>query len=268
MTTEVLKVQDSPGTVASGGQPSCPTDRSEPKDVSVILPVYRNRITLVELHRRLTDVLQGAAKDYELIFVDDACPEASSELLMEMACGDPHVRLLTLERNIGQQRAVLAGLTTAAGMRVIIMDADLQDPPEAIPALLAKSAEGFEAVFAGRRGNYESTGRLLTSRLYKWMLHRACGVPPDAGIFMVLGRKTAGRLALLNEPHPAMVAMVGCAGTTMTSIPVERSVRPAGRSAYSSRQRLMAGVNALIRVPLWKRRLRLKATDNREGGTA
>ena len=256
-----------PGVFISSA-PSAAVVMTDGPDVSVILPVYRNRATLVTLHQRLTQVLLSGGADYELVFVDDGCPEASGELLAEMAASDPRLRVLTDERNRGQQRAVLSGIAAAGGRRIVIMDADLQDPPEAIPALLAKSEEGFDAVFAGRRGRYESIGRLLTSRLFKRVLHHACGVPADAGIFMVLSREGAGQLAALNETRPAIVAMVGCAGLKMASLPVERSERPAGASAYSSWERMRAGAGALLRVPIWKRRLRQAQAGNGGGGAS
>lgn len=251
MKVSVPPVPDSAGVAAGSG---CPA-------LSVIVPVYRNRDSLVELHRRLTCVLKESHENYELLFVDDSCPEGSLELLRVIAASDPRLGVLALARNCGQQRAVMAGMAFARGEQVVIMDADLQDPPEAIPDLLAKSRQGFDAVFAGRRGNYESTCRLLTSRLFKRLLHHTCGVPADAGIFVVLSRDAARRLVRLREASPGVVAMIGCAGVTMASIPVERSPRENGKSAYSATQRLRAGTGPLLRIPLWKRRLRRLAVE-------
>ena len=151
-------------------------------DVSVVVPVYGNAETVGPLQARLRAVLDRAALAHETVFVDDASPDGSLAALRALAERDPAVRVLALPRNRGQHRAVLAGLRLARGRHVAIMDADLQDPPEALPALLARARDGYDAVFAGRRGHYESRGRLLTSRVFKWLLHAATGLPADAGM--------------------------------------------------------------------------------------
>ncbi len=102
---------------------------------------------------------------------------------------DPRVRLLSHAANRGQHQAVMTGLAAAQGEWSVIMDADLQDPPEALPALLNKGRVGYGAVFAGRRGRYESAGRLLTSRLIKWTMRQLTGLPSDAGIFVAINRE-------------------------------------------------------------------------------
>jgi glycosyltransferase involved in cell wall biosynthesis len=222
--------------------------------VSIVVPVYRNAETLQELHRRICKVFETLQLSFEVLFVDDACPAGSLTVLESLAKSDSRVAVLVLERNAGQHRAVLAGLAHARGKWSVVMDADLQDPPEAIPDLLAKGQEGFAAVFAGRRGQYESPLRLFTSRLFKSLLHLLCGVPADAGFFVALNRPMLERLLILNGPHPSLAAMIGCAGLPLTSIPVKRSQRIGGSSAYSFRGRLTSGWRAIIWVLAWKSR--------------
>ncbi len=221
-------------------------------EVTVVIPVYRNRETLRELHSRLRKIFETGRISYEIIFVDDSCPEGSLAVLEELARDDPRVAALALEQNTGQHRAVLTGLRFARGKSMVVMDADLQDPPEAIPVLLSKMKEGFDAVFAGRRGRYESRLRLLTSRLFKGLLHLLCGVPADAGMFFVISRQMGERLLAINEPHPFAVAMIGCTGLSMASVPVVRARRPDGGSAYSSWKRLGTGFLTAARVLAWK----------------
>jgi glycosyltransferase involved in cell wall biosynthesis len=132
--------------------------------VSVIVPVYRNRATLRELHRRVSAVLEGAGRTFEILFVNDDCPAGSLEVLRELTAGDARVAVLSLASNVGQHQAVVTALSEARGEWVVVMDADLQDPPEALPELLRAGEAGFSAVFAGRCGEYESRFRLLTSR--------------------------------------------------------------------------------------------------------
>jgi glycosyltransferase involved in cell wall biosynthesis len=217
-------------------------------DLSVVLPVYRNREMLHALCGRVCDVLDAQGRPYELVFVNDACPEGSGAVLEDLARINPHVVVLTLEQNVGQQRAVLTGLRRARGRWVVVMDADLQDPPEAIPLLLAAAKAGAAAVFAGRRGRYESPLRLLTSRLFKGTMHLLCGVPADAGLYVAMNRQMLERVLALDNPRPHLVAMIGCTGLPVASIPVRRAERPAGRSAYTSWGRLEVAWQALTWV--------------------
>jgi glycosyltransferase involved in cell wall biosynthesis len=165
--------------------------------------------------------------------------------LNRLAASERRVRVIALERNVGQHRAVLIGLAQARGRRAVIMDGDLQDPPEAIPELLKEMEKGFDAVFAGRRGRYESAGRLITSRVFKTLLHLLTGVPPDAGMFVALSRPMIDHLVARPEKRPFVVAMIGTSRLPLTSIAVARQPRRSGDSAYSSWMRLKAGCAAV-----------------------
>lgn len=222
-------------------------------DVSVVVPVFRNAATLPELHRRLCAALADRVGTFEIVYVDDACPAGSSAVLRDLAAGDPSVALVALSENVGQHRAVLAGLATARGEWVVVLDADLQDPPEAIGELLAHR-HGVAAVFAGRRGRYESPARLFTSRLFKRTLHLLSGVPADAGLFVAMHRTLVERLLAMAGPRPFIVSMIGCAGLPMRSIPVQRASRPVGRSAYSAWARVASGWRGVAWVLGWRYR--------------
>ncbi len=222
--------------------------------VSVVVPVYRNAATLDELYERLLPAL-GAAGPFELVFVDDACSGGSQPALGRLAARDARVRVIRLERNVGQHRAILAGLEQVRGAWTVVMDADLQDPPEAVPQLLERASRGdVAAVFAGRRGRYESVPRLVTSRLFKRLLHLLCGVPADAGLFVALDRSLVNRLLAMNGSEPFVVAMIGCTGLPMASIPVARARRPGGRSAYTVPARTRSAWRAVVWVVSWKTR--------------
>lgn len=219
---------------------------SSPRDtaLSVVLPVYKTRAFLPELHRRLGAVMDRLGVAGEMIFVDDACPEDSWKDLAELARGDPRVRALRLASNVGQQRAVLEGLRHARSDIVVVMDADLQDPPEAIPELIARLDAGADGVFAARAGHYESGGRLLTSRLFKWTVTRLTGAPRGAGLFVALRRPLVSHLVAQAPARPHLVAMISCADFPLGAVPVTRDVRTMGHSAYSARKRLRAGSSA------------------------
>ncbi len=222
-------------------------------DLTVVVPVHRNASTLRELHARLAAALRPGRIDYEIVFVDDACPEGSFEVLRALALEDPRVAAIALAANVGQNRAILAGLAEARGAAVVAMDADLQDPPEAVPALLKRLAQGdAAAVFAGRRGRYQSGARMATSLAFKRALHvvSAGGVPKDAGLFVAMRRDLVERLLAARVRDPHVVALIGRTGLPTTSIPVERAARRDGRTAYSTAARARAGGRGL-RTALW-----------------
>ncbi len=223
-------------------------------DVSAVIPVFRNADTLEGLYRRLTHTFESQQMDFEIIFVDDACPAGSLGILKILAQRDARVMTLALKENVGQHAAILTGLAYACGKWSIIMDADLQDPPEAIPALLTKGEEGFAAVFGGRRGRYESHDRLFTSRLFKWLQHLLTGVPIDAGTFVAISSSMREYLLKMGVPFASIVMMIGCTGLPLASVPVYRSSRPTGSSAYSAWGRLRSGLRAILWVFHWRLR--------------
>lgn len=213
--------------------------------VTVVLPIYHNKKTVAPLFERLCDVLEGASLSFEVIFVDDACPENSLAVLKRLAKEDARVAVLALAENTGQQRATFSGLRYARGTKVVVMDADLQDPPEAIPRLLSALEEGFDAVFAGRVGQYELPGRLVTARLYRTLLRLLTGLPAGAGSFVVMSDRMVRRILAFAVPSPYLTSMIGCSGLPVTMIPVRRTPRAVGQSAYSPRMRWAAARAAL-----------------------
>jgi polyisoprenyl-phosphate glycosyltransferase len=225
--------------------PNPPVVSGQDLDLSIVIPVYRNRETLEELCERIQRTLGSEQYRFEIIFIDDNCPEGSFSLLKKISARNSSVRALAFIRNQGQHRAIFMGLKYSRGKQVVVLDADLQDPPEAIPLLLKKLQEGHPAVFAGRRGWYESFFRLLTSKIFKYLLYLLCGVPSDAGIFVALDRKVVDSLLNCKTSSPFVVAMIGCAGFPMTSIPIRRSIRSHGRSSYSFWKRLKSALNAI-----------------------
>lgn len=214
-------------------------------EVSVVVPVFRNAETVGELSSRIASVLEGQGVSFEIVFVNDACPEGSLAALAVLADADDRFRVVSLKRNVGQQQAILRGLAHARGGDVVVMDADLQDPPEAIPLLLDRLGEGCNAVFAGRRGRYESSLRLFTSRLFKRVLHLMLGVPTDAGAFVAMSRKMKECLLLMPSRGAHVAAMIGASGLPVDSIPVERARRLRGCSSYTAWARLRVGLRAV-----------------------
>ncbi len=207
--------------------------------LSVILPLYRTADTLEELHSRLCAVLEAAHLTFEIVAVNDACPHGSGPLLDTLAARDSRLVPIHLPANVGQQRAVWQGLQAARGELIAIMDADLQDQPEHLPALLqALAAHPVHAVFAGRRGQYQQGSRMATSYLFKRLLHLVAHVPPDAGSYVVFTRAMADAILRFPVPHPYMLALIGATRLPVLSLPIPRAPRPVGRSAYSEFTRL------------------------------
>jgi glycosyltransferase involved in cell wall biosynthesis len=211
--------------------------------VSVVVPVFENAERLRELSIRLARVLDDP---YELLFVDDASPDNARAVVRALAAADPHVCGLCLAENVGQNAAVVAGLAHARGDIVVVMDGDLQDPPEAVPVLVRElTGTGVHAVFAGRRGRYESIVRLVGSRALKrllWLL-TAGRLPPDAGLFLGLDRATAERVCASAGSNPYVGVLVARAAGRVASVPVERA--SSRSSAYTGRMRIRVAFDAV-----------------------
>lgn len=205
--------------------------------ISVVVPVFNNRETLAELGDRIRRTVERGWM-LELIFVDDCSVDDSWRVIAELVCDSPaRVIAIKTRRNLGQHAAILVGLHRARGAWCAVLDADLQGSPEAITDLIT-AADGYDVVFAGRRGRHQEVARLLTGRLYRLLLSVLTGVPSDAGTFCVLRREAVDRILALPATTPSFIAMIGLARLRATSIPVQREPRRAGQSAYGSRLRL------------------------------
>jgi glycosyltransferase involved in cell wall biosynthesis len=217
-------------------------------ELSVVIPVYRNADTLRALYWRLRMVLDSLERSWEVVFVNDASPDGSGKVLGELVALDPRVIALQLPRNFGQGRATWVGLRKARGRFTVVMDADLQDPPEGIPALLEamEREEGRVAVvFGGRRGWYEGILRLATGFVFRGLLAVVCSVPADAGAFCLMTAEAREQLLCWNVPRPHIPTLVGCSRLRSKSVPVFRHRRPSGSSAYGSWTRWRLGLGLL-----------------------
>ena len=214
--------------------------------LSIVVPVFRNRETLEPLAERVHKALDDAGiSEHELVLVNDCCPDGSFTVLGRLAGQDPRVIVVDLLYNVGQHRAVLTGLRFARGVWICVMDGDLQDPPEAVPALLAQARAHAATVFATRRGIYQSWGRMLSSKLFKACLTWAAGVPRGAGMFFIIPEEIKNRLQEVPVSAPFIPAMLGFASRKIEGTPVYRNSRLAGHSSYSAIARLRAALRAL-----------------------
>jgi polyisoprenyl-phosphate glycosyltransferase len=215
--------------------------------VAVIVPVHGNAATLRVLTERLGAALAG--RTWRLRLVIDASPDDSLAVAQALAAADPRVAVTGLTVNVGQHAALAQGLAAEADADAwVCLDADLQDPPEAVPLLLDRLAAGdVGAVFAGRRGRYESRLRRLTGTLHRRLAARLTGLPPDAGAFFAMdaGVRSAVVTAMTAEGAPSVVLAVARARVPSTSVPVARDLRPVGRSAWTGRARLRQSARSL-----------------------
>jgi dolichol-phosphate mannosyltransferase len=202
--------------------------------LSVVAPVFNEHGTLDELHRRLTAAL-AALDSYEIVLVDDGSTDGSWDTLLGLAAGDPRIRLLKLSRNFGHQAALSAGLDAARGDAVVLMDADLQDPPELIPRLVETWREGFDVVYAVRGDREgETRVRLASIALFYRLLHRISPteIPRNVGDFRLLSRRAADAVSAMPERARFLRGMTSWIGFRQTGVPYTREARHAGESKY------------------------------------
>lgn len=215
-----------------------------PPRVSIVVPVFGNSRCLGELAERVARAL--AAMPYELILVDDASPDAARTYIQSLLAMDTRIVGLQLTKNVGQNTALLAGLARAQGDLLAVMDGDLQDPPEALPWLIAALAEReVDVVYASRCGAYEGPLRLLPGRALKlvlWALTRG-KVPPTAGLFLVMRRAVAQRVLDNASADPYLLVLVARAARSRATVPVART--RARHSSYDTAMRLHLARRAL-----------------------
>lgn len=202
--------------------------------LSVVSPIYNERESVDELVRRLTLVLSELG-EYEIVLVDDGSTDGSWAALCALAAGDGHVRLLRLSRNFGHQIALTAGLDAARGDAVVLIDGDLQDPPEVIPELVDRWREGFDVVYAVRaQRDGESRLRLAAIDLFYRLFRRmsATDIPADTGDFRLLSRRAVDSLARMPERARYLRGMTSWIGFRQTGVAYRRDPRFAGASKY------------------------------------
>jgi dolichol-phosphate mannosyltransferase len=183
--------------------------------------------------------------DYRLLFVDDASPDASWDIVQQIAAEDRSVSGLRLSRNCGQHAAILAGLGAIEAERVAVLDADLQDPPEVLPAMVRLLEADGGVVFGRRRGRYQSRVRMATSRGFKTLLSWITGVPADVGTFLVMDARTADAIRGCGVRSPQIVVLAHHFAGTAAFVPFDRPSRADGSSAYSAAGRLRAAVRSI-----------------------
>jgi polyisoprenyl-phosphate glycosyltransferase len=223
--------------------------RSDSILYSIVIPVYNEVEVLPSLYTRLTRVMEGLVEPYEIIFVNDGSNDGSLPLLRDLRAGDERVKILGLSRNFGHQLAITAGLDHSSGQAVVVLDADLQDPPEVIPQLIDQWRKGYDVVFAvreKRRG--EGLFKRATAALFYRLLRRLTSteIPVDAGDFRLMSRKAVDALKSVRERSRFIRGLSGWIGFQQTSVPYVRHVRYAGTTKYPLKKMVRFGFNGLL----------------------
>ena len=200
--------------------------------LSWVAPLFRTAAQLDELVARISQVSARLGLAYEIILVDDACPEGSGEIAQRLAQQHAHLRVLRLPANGGQDPAVRAGLRLARGDWAVILDADLQDPPEALERLWAQR-DAMDAVFTRRTGHYTTFGRRMTSRLYRRAIELVGDLPRGACLYVLLERALVDRINAAQGRRTTLLALIASHRPRSTSVSIVRAPRAVGTSAYS-----------------------------------
>lgn len=235
--------------------------RRLPKLLSLVIPIYNEEEALPFLRKRLTAWVNGLACRTELILVNDGSSDESILSLAEWANSDSRVHVFNLARNFGHQAAVTAGLEHAAGDAIVVMDADLQDPPEVVSAMLDEYRKGYDVVYGRRISRAgESAFKRFTAwafyRLMRLLVHR--DLPADAGDFRLVSRTCLNAVLQMRETHRFLRGMVAWVGFPVTSVPYARDMRVAGETKYPLSKMLRLAWTAAVsfsptplRVSFW-----------------
>lgn len=215
---------------------------------SIIAPVFNEKDNLPALRERVSEVMNQTGEPWELILVDDGSKDGSTDIIRQMSKEDEHIRPVIFARNFGHQLAVTAGLDYSRGKAVVIIDADLQDPPEVILDLIAKWREGYEVVYAVRAEREGETWfKMFTASLFYRIIYRITDVdiPLDTGDFRLLDRQVVNVMNSMRERHRFLRGMSAWVGFRQVGVTYKRRARMAGETKYPFKKMLRLALNAI-----------------------
>ncbi|KRF55609.1 glycosyltransferase family 2 protein [Priestia megaterium] len=223
---------------------------------SIVVPVYNEEEVILETYRRLTEVMRSTKEAYELLFVNDGSKDRTAEIIKEYSEQDPAVVLLDFARNFGHQIAITAGMDYARGEAVVVIDADLQDPPELILEMIEKWKQGFDVVYAKRtKRKGETYFKKQTAAMFYRFLRAMTDIdiPLDTGDFRLLDRKVCNQMNSIQEKNRFVRGLVSWVGFKQIAVEYERDERLAGESKYPLKKMLklsMDGITSFSYKPL------------------
>ena len=216
---------------------------------SLVIPVYNEEAVLPALYKRLTDVMSRSGVSYEILLVNDGSRDRSWEMMLELRAADPHVSLLNLSRNFGHQIAITAGVEHAQGQAVVVLDADLQDPPEVVLEMLEKWREGYDVVYGLRtQREGESIFKRSTAAAFYRLLRRLTSIeiPVDTGDFRLMSRRVVESMKHLREQHRFVRGLVAWLGFRQIGVKYQRARREAGETKYPLRKMIRFAIDAMV----------------------
>ncbi|GHF98335.1 glycosyltransferase family 2 protein [Streptomyces filamentosus] len=217
--------------------------------LSLVVPCFNEEDVLARFHDHVTKELDALEGDFEIVYVDDGSRDRTLPILRDLAAADPaRVRFVSFSRNFGKEAAMLAGLRHAAGDAVVIMDADLQHPPELVHRMVALHAEGYDQVVARRTREGDRVTRTLTARVYYWAINRLVDVELVDGVgdFRLLSRRTVDAILGLGEYNRFSKGLFSWVGFRTTTFAYENAVREEGRSKWTFGKLLNYGLDGLL----------------------
>jgi polyisoprenyl-phosphate glycosyltransferase len=225
-------------------------------DLSIIVPIYNEETNLPALYARLAAMLTALPLQSEVILVNDGSHDRSLEIMRELAARDPRFHYITFSRNFGHQIAITAGLDLSRGEAVVVMDGDMQDPPELVPELHAKLQEGYEVVYAKRRTRQgESMIKLFTAKMFYRILASitSVNIPLDTGDFRIVSRKVVNALKQMPEQNKFIRGQIAWIGYRQTFLEFDRSERAGGEPGYTYSKLIrlaLDGITSFSDLPL------------------
>jgi dolichol-phosphate mannosyltransferase len=216
--------------------------------LSIVSPVFGCRDSLQSLYTRLVDTISTITNDFEIIFVNDACPHNSWDVITKLCMQDTRVKGINLSRNFGQHHAITAGLDHVSGEWIVVMDCDLQDQPEEIPKLYRKALEGYDIVFGKRVDRQDKYFKIITSRVFRYIFNYLSGVKKDASEanFGIFSRKVIDSVSLYREQYRGFPVMVSSVGFRKIAVPVNHAPREQGESGYNISKLITLAVDAIV----------------------